>query len=84
MFRFKNKTSKQRSRFICLKCEKENYVGMLIQRPIQRKKYHIKDLYCINCRERTKNIEVRSCDIFEKVQEQIPYLQKKHYNVKRN
>lgn len=69
--------TKQRSRFICLQCECENHVGEYIQRPIQREKYHIKDLYCIYCKDTTKNIEVRSCDTYEKVQAQIPYLQRK-------
>lgn len=31
-----------------------------------REKYHIKDIYCINCRYVTKHIEVRNLDIIKK------------------
>ena len=65
------------SRFICLECEKENMIGNSLQRRRQREKYHIKDLYCPICKKLTKNVEVRSCDQFDKVVLQIPYLQRK-------
>ena len=53
------------SRFICIKCLKENCVGQGIQRGRMREREHIKDLTCINkgCNnEITKNLEVRFCD----------------------
>lgn len=62
MSRMKNGSPALSSRFICLKCKKNNLVGAGIQRGKQREKYHVKDLFCINCKERTKNIEVRYKD----------------------
>ena len=61
---------KQASRFICILCLNQNQIGNGIQRKNQRERYHIKDLYCLNCKKVTKNIEIRYCDdealIFEK------------------
>lgn len=58
---------KRSSRFICCRCLKENFVGSGIQRSNQREKGHIKDLYCLQCRATTKNIEVRYCDSFQEM-----------------
>lgn len=70
---------KRKSRFICLKCMKENMVGQGIQRYNQREMNHIKDLYCIYCKIVTKNLEVRHCDIFTDKMEYAIILQKEYY-----
>ena len=51
---------KTSSQFICLKCLNIGISG--IQRKLQREKLHLKELYCYQCREVTKHIEVRHCD----------------------
>lgn len=70
---------KKKSRFICLKCLEENLVGQGIQRSNQRKINHIKDLYCIYCKNVTKNLEVRHCDVFTDKMEYAIILQKEYY-----
>lgn len=65
----KNGHPKLSSRFICVKCLQLNNVGAGIQRGSQREKGHIKDLYCINCREVTKNQEIRYCDEYSEILE---------------
>lgn len=53
---------KQTSRFICIQCLNRNQIGNGIQRRNQREQYHIKNLYCLNCKEITRNMEIRYCD----------------------
>ena len=68
---------KRSSRFICCKCLKENSIGSGIQRSNQRRKYHIKNLTCINpcCNgDITKNIEVRYCDSFDEMMKKAEKL----------
>ena len=52
------------SDLICSECG----FKMTIPRRIgaQREKYHIKDLYCVKCKNITKYIEVRNLDILKK------------------
>ena len=71
---------KKKSRFICLKCLKENCIGQGIQRARQREKFHIKDLDCLYCRETTKNIEVRYCDWYFEIEEVANQLHNELYN----
>ena len=55
-------------------------MGQGIQRGSrQRKKYHIKDLFCLQCACVTKCIELRWCDDYEKVMEQADKLHKEIY-----
>ena len=71
---------KTASRFICCKHLGENFIGQGIQRGSrQRKKYHIKDLFCLRCACVTKCIELRWCDDYEKVMEQADKLHKDIY-----
>ena len=73
---------KKQSRFICLHCQKENLIGVGIQRDHQRKKGHIKDLTCINpgCNGIvTKNLEVRYCDDFEDMMLKASELHEVYY-----
>lgn len=73
---------KKKSRFICLKCCKENYVGAGIQRESQREKWHIKDLTCLNrgCNGSiTKNLEIRYCDDFIEMYDRVDELHNKYY-----
>ena len=76
---------KKKSRFICLHCMKENFVGAGIQRGgYQREKNHIKDLFCLNspCKgETTKNLEIRYCDDFLEMISKVPELHTKYYGV---
>ena len=61
----------RKSRFICCKCLKQNHIGDGIQRgKSQRKKGHIKDLYCLSCKETTKNKEIRYCDDSAEIMEE--------------
>lgn len=57
-----------------------NPVGDGIQR-IQRsrEKYHVKDLTCIFCGERTKNMEIRFVDVQEEIQAKAIEERKKYY-----
>ena len=71
---------KTASRFICCKHLGENFIGQGIQRGSrQREKYHIKDLFCMQCACVTKCIECRWCDDYEKVMEQADKLHKEIY-----
>ncbi len=82
MCRCKMGNPKKKSRFICLKCCKENLVGIGIQRSNQREKGHIKDLTCINrgCDgEITKNLEVRYCDNFHEMMLKAEELHREYY-----
>lgn len=70
------------SRFICLKCGKENSVGAGIYRRRQREKFHVKDLTCLTCGEVTKNVEIRNCDFEMEIREKVPELAKAYYGQK--
>lgn len=72
----------KQSRFICLQCNSINHVGDGIHRKKQREKYHIKDLYCVHCKEITKNMEVRYCDSYEEVKFRANRLCSIYYNKK--
>ena len=65
------------SRFICLKCMKENM--SIVRLKGRRKKYHIKDLVCVNCNEITKNIEIRDCDFYEEVIDKAKKIRNNYY-----
>ena len=57
---------KKMSKFICLKHCGENHVLDGLQRGgHQREKKHIKDAFCIECQDITKNLEVRWCDDYK-------------------
>ena len=80
MRRIKFGNPKKKSRFICLKCGHINGVGDGIQRGgCQREKFHIKDLYCTNCKAVEKNIEVRYCDCQTEITKEIPKLRLQYY-----
>lgn len=80
MRRCKYGNPKKQSRFICLKCLNENFIGRGIQRGgKQREKGHRKDLYCLNCKEKLKNLEVRYCDSFEEMMNEAEKLHIKYY-----
>lgn len=70
------------SRFICLRCLKENKVGDGIPRPNLREKNHIKDLTCLctGLIYKTENLEVRYCDSFDERMERAKEIQCKHYD----
>ena len=67
------------SRFICCKCKQMNRVGEGIQRKYGREKGHVKDLYCLNCDEVTKNVEVRYCDVIETLQDKVDSVHDEFY-----
>ena len=70
MCRYKNGNPKRASRFLCIKHLGENYLGSGIQRGRnQREKFHCKDLYCLQCGEVTKNMEIRWCDTYNEIYE---------------
>ena len=73
---------KRSSRFICCKCLKENRLGSGIQRANQREKGHIKDLYCLQCQDTTKNLEVRYCDSFDEMMDKAEELHREYYSEK--
>lgn len=58
----------------------ERFKGSGIQRSNQRERGHIKDLYCLQCQEITKNIEIRYCDSFEEIVQEAEGLHKELYN----
>lgn len=81
MSRYKNGNPKRQSRFICLSCLQENKLAQGIQRKSQRKKFHIKDLTCLNCDGKIcKCIEVRYCDSFDEVMEKAIKLSQVYYS----
>ena len=79
MCRCKNGNPKKKSRFICLKCETENMIGDGIQRGKQREKFHIKDLFCLECGDVTKNVEVRYCDDYAEIMGNVDELKEEYY-----
>ena len=52
------------SDFICSDCGNEFKIPRRSNN--LRDKYHIKDLYCANCKKVTKHIEVKNLDIIKK------------------
>lgn len=50
----------------------------------QREKKHIKDAFCIECKEITKNIEVRYCDSFDEMMQKAEKLHREYYSGKAN
>lgn len=85
MSRYKNGNPKRQSRFICLQCLQENKLAQGIQRKSQRKKFHIKDLTCLNCDGKIcKCIEVRYCDSFDEVMDKAKELSKIYYSTENN
>ena len=81
MCRCRMSNPKKMSRFICLRCLKENFVGQNIQRKSQREKGHIKDLTCMctGLTEITKNLEVRYCDNFKEMMTRAEKLHIEYY-----
>ena len=70
----------KQSRFICLRCLKENEACTGMYRKRMREKYHIKDLICdCNDYKKTKNIEVRPCDYYEEILEYAKKIRGKYY-----
>lgn len=73
---------KKQSRFICLRCLKQNHIGDGIQRfGRQRPIEHEKDLYCLNCKIVTQNMEVRYCDDYEETLEKAIKKHMKTYGM---
>ena len=70
---------KRSSRFICLSHLGINEIGNGIQRSNQREKGHIKDLYCLQCQDTTKNLEVRYCDSFDEMMQKAEELHREYY-----
>jgi hypothetical protein len=68
------------SRFICIKCGKENKILTGIHRYRNREYLHVKDVFCLNCNEVTKNVEVRIYDEYEEVNNHLPELYNQYYN----
>lgn len=79
MGRYKQGNPKRQSRFICLKCMKENKIVSGLQRESQRNKCHIKTLYCLRCRTETQNLEVRYCDWYEEIYEKAKEIRELYY-----
>lgn len=77
--RYKNGNPKYASRFICMRCMSENMLARGIQRQRQRERKHVKDLYCLKCREVTKCIEVRFCDSYEEIFEAAKIKRENYY-----
>ena len=56
-----------------------NEIGNGIQRNNQREKGHIKDLYCLQCQDTTKNLEIRYCDSFDEMMQKAEELHREYY-----
>lgn len=68
------------SRFVCCKCLQENKVGAgIVRLHGKREKYHIKDLYCRNCLETTKSMEIRPNDFYEEIIDEAKYAHEVYY-----
>ena len=72
----KNGNPKKKSEFICLSCGRIIMDG--IQRPRQREKDHIKDLFCVFEGKDVKSIEVRWCDDVNEIRAKIPELKREY------
>ena len=77
--RCRMRNPKKKSYFYCLKHLGINHLGDGIQRGNQRQKGHIKDLYCPQCREIVKCLEIRHCDWFEEIKERAEKLHIEFY-----
>ena len=82
----RNSNAEHSSRFICLRCLKENGVGAGIIRVNMRESGHIKDLICLctKLEEKTKNLEVRWCDNFAERMEYAREIQSNFYDAEGN
>lgn len=78
----RNGNPKHSSRFICLRCLKENGVGDGIPRPKTKEIDHIKDItcLCVGLQIKTKNLEVRWCDNFTERMERAVELKPRYYD----
>lgn len=76
---YKNGNPKKQSRFICMKCMRENMIVTGMQRKNQREIGHTKDIFCIGCKEITKNIEVRYCDNYDEIFEKAKVKRENYY-----
>lgn len=78
----RNGRPKRSSKFICLRCLRENQVGDGIPRLNTKEKDHIKDIICL-CTQlnmKTKNLEVRWCDNMNERMERAKQLNPKYYD----
>lgn len=68
------------STFICVKCQhtKGSLLNGIFRKRL-REKYHIKDSYCFICGQKTKQMEVRSCDAYEDVLEKVKEVRDAYY-----
>ena len=74
---------KRASRFVCCKHLGENYIGTGIQRyGHQREKFHCKDLFCLQCNEITKNVEIRWCDDYLEMLDYAQQIRSRYYTDK--
>lgn len=82
----RNGNPKRSSRFICLRCLKENKVGDGLQRPKTKETDHIKDLTCLctGLNYITANLEVRWCDNFDIQMEKAKAIQAEYYDPEGN
>ena len=80
--KYKNGNPKRASRFICLSHVGINEIGNGIQRSNQRQKGHVKDLYCLQCKAVTKNLEIRYCDSFDEMMQKAEKLHREYYSKK--
>ena len=82
MCRCRSGNENKSSRFICLRCLKQNYVGAGIQRPNTKEIDHVKNLscLCVRMKDKTKNLEVRWCDDFKERMERATEIQNKYYD----
>lgn len=81
MNRRRSGNPKKQSRFICLKCGKMDGTMNGIQRIHgQREKGHVKDLYCVHCKEITKCLEVRWCDYLPDMTNRSEKMRSKYYS----
>lgn len=70
------------SKFICLRCLRENQVGSGIPRPNTKEKDHVKDIVCLctHLEMKTKNLEVRWCDDIGERMIRAMQLKPKYYD----
>lgn len=82
MCRCKNGNPKKSSRFICLRCLKENCVLQGVQRPKTKEIDHRKNArcLCVHMEYKTKNLEVRWCDNFDERMERAKQMRPDFYD----
>jgi hypothetical protein len=71
-----NKVNYKLHDFYCTECGQKGIPLCRTSKNI-REKFHIKDLYCINCKTITKHIETRFCDSEEEVLIELSKYKKK-------